>query len=90
MAVQRTERYRFTHGRRYGYSLFETAARTVAAWNATNRRQFRRIATPEAAANRLIKAEGERDEEQADSDIDSVVVDSDASAVTSTDPNANG
>ena len=38
----------------------------------------------------LIKAEGERDEEQADSDIDSVVVDSDASAVTSTDPNANG
>ncbi len=38
----------------------------------------------------LIKAEGERDEEQADSDIDGTVVDSDASAVTSTDPNANG
>lgn len=33
----------------------------------------------------LIKAEGERDEEQADSDIDGTVVDSDASAVTSTD-----
>ena len=38
----------------------------------------------------LIKAEGERDEEQASSDIDGTVVDSDASAVTSTDPNANG
>ena len=38
----------------------------------------------------LIKAEGERDEEQADSDIDGTVVDSDASAITSTDPNANG
>ena len=38
----------------------------------------------------LIKAEEERDEEQTSSDIDSVVVDSDASAVTSTDPNANG
>ncbi len=38
----------------------------------------------------LIKAEGERDEEQASSDIDGVVVDSDASAVTSTDTNANG
>ena len=38
----------------------------------------------------LIKAEGERVEEQANSDIDGVVVNSDASAVTSTDPNANG
>ena len=38
----------------------------------------------------LIKAEGERDEEQTNSDIDGTVVDSDASAVTSTDPNANG
>ena len=38
----------------------------------------------------LIKAESERDEEQASSDIDGVVVDSDASAVTSTDTNANG
>ena len=38
----------------------------------------------------LIKAEEERDEEQTSSDIDSVVVDSDASAVTSTDTNANG
>ena len=33
----------------------------------------------------LIKAEGERDEEQTNSDIDSIVVDSDASAVNSTD-----
>ena len=33
----------------------------------------------------LIKAEGERVEEQANSDIDGVVVNSDASAVTSTD-----
>ena len=33
----------------------------------------------------LIKAENERDEEQANSDIDGVVVNSDASAVTSTD-----
>jgi len=38
----------------------------------------------------LIKAEEERDEEQTSSDIDGVVVDSDASAVTSTDTNANG
>ena len=38
----------------------------------------------------LIKAESERNEEQASSDIDGVVVDSDASAVTSTDTNANG
>ena len=38
----------------------------------------------------LIKAEGERDEEQTNSDIDGTVVDSDASAITSTDPNANG
>jgi len=38
----------------------------------------------------LIKAEGERDEEQANSDIDSVVVDGDASAVTSTNTNADG
>ena len=38
----------------------------------------------------LIKAEEERDEEQTNSDIDGTVVDSDASAVTSTDPNANG
>ena len=38
----------------------------------------------------LIKAEGERVEEQANSDTDGVVVNSDASAVTSTDPNANG
>ena len=37
----------------------------------------------------LIKAEGERDEEQADSDIDSVVVDSDASTVTSADTNVD-
>lgn len=33
----------------------------------------------------LIKAEGERVEEQTNSDIDGVVVNSDASAVTSTD-----
>jgi len=33
----------------------------------------------------LIKAEGERDEEQTNSDIDSIVVNSDASAVNSTD-----
>ena len=33
----------------------------------------------------LIKAENERDEKQANSDIDGVVVNSDASAVTSTD-----
>lgn len=33
----------------------------------------------------LIKAEGERDEEQTNSDIDGTVVDSDASAITSTD-----
>jgi hypothetical protein len=38
----------------------------------------------------LIKAEGERDEEQTNSDIDGTVVDSDASAVTSTDTNADG
>ena len=38
----------------------------------------------------LIKAESERNEEQASSDIDGVVVDSDASAVTSTDVNTNG
>ena len=38
----------------------------------------------------LIKAEGERDEEQADSDIDGTVVDSDASTVTSADTNAHG
>ena len=38
----------------------------------------------------LIKAEEERDEEQTNSDADGVVVDSDASAVTSTDTNANG
>lgn len=38
----------------------------------------------------LIKAESERNEEQASSDIDGVVVDSDASAVTSTDPNVDG
>ena len=38
----------------------------------------------------LIKAENERDEKQANSDIDGVVVNSDASAVTSTDTNANG
>ena len=38
----------------------------------------------------LIKAEGERDDEQTNSDINGTVVDSDASAVTSTDPNANG
>ncbi len=38
----------------------------------------------------LIKAEGERDEEQTNSDIDGVVVDSNTSAVTSADPNANG
>ena len=38
----------------------------------------------------LIKAEGERDEEQTNSDIDSIVVDSDASAVNSTDTAVNG
>lgn len=38
----------------------------------------------------LIKAEGERVEEQTNSDIDGVVVDSNTSAVTSADPNANG
>ena len=38
----------------------------------------------------LIKAEEERDEEQTSSDIDGTVVDSNASAVTSTDTNANG
>ena len=38
----------------------------------------------------LIKAEGERDAEQASSDIDGTVVDSDASAVTSTDANTDG
>jgi len=38
----------------------------------------------------LIKAEGERDEEQANSDIDGVVVDGDASAVTSTNTNVDG
>ena len=38
----------------------------------------------------LIKAEGERVEEQTNSDIDGVVVDSDASAVTSADTNAKG
>lgn len=38
----------------------------------------------------LIKAEEERDEEQTNSDADGTVVDSDASAVTSTDTNANG
>ena len=38
----------------------------------------------------LIKAENERDEEQANSDIDGTVVDSNASAVTSADPNTDG
>ena len=38
----------------------------------------------------LIKAESERNEEQASSDIDGVVVDSDASADISADPNTNG
>ena len=38
----------------------------------------------------LIKAEGERDEEQANSDIDGVVVNSDASAVNSTDTDVDG
>ena len=38
----------------------------------------------------LIKAEGERDEEQTNSDIDSIVVDSDASAVNSTDTDVDG
>ena len=38
----------------------------------------------------LIKAEEERDEEQTNSDADGTVVDSNASAVTSTDTNANG
>ena len=38
----------------------------------------------------LIKAEGERDEEQTNSDIDSIVVNSDASAVNSTDTDVDG
>ena len=38
----------------------------------------------------LIKAEGGRDEEQTNSDIDGTVVDSDAGAVTSTDANTHG
>ena len=38
----------------------------------------------------LIKAENERDEEQANSDIDGVVVNSDASAVNSTDTDVDG
>ena len=37
----------------------------------------------------LIKAEGERVEEQTNSDIDGVVVDSNTSAVTSADTNAD-
>ena len=38
----------------------------------------------------LIKAEGERDEEQTNSDIDGTVVDSNATAITGADTNAEG
>ena len=38
----------------------------------------------------LIKAENERDEKQANSDIDGIVVNSDASAVNSTDTDVDG
>ena len=38
----------------------------------------------------LIKAEGERDEEQTNSDADGTVVDSDATAITGADPNTHG
>ena len=38
----------------------------------------------------LIKAEGERDEEQTNSDIDGTVVDSTATAITGADTNAEG
>ena len=38
----------------------------------------------------LIKAEGERDDEQTNSDIDGTVVDRDATAITGADTNADG
>lgn len=38
----------------------------------------------------LIKAEGERENEQIDSDIDGTAVDSNATAITGTDPNTHG
>ena len=38
----------------------------------------------------LIRAEEERDEEQTNSDIDGTVVDSNATAITSADTNAEG
>jgi len=38
----------------------------------------------------LIKAEGERDDEQTNSDINGTVVDSDATAITGADANADG
>ena len=98
MAVQRTGRYRFIRGKetmdihflKQQNEQLQRGMQQIEDNLGELLRQKQRQIGAIQMIEVLIKAEGERDEEQTNSDINSVVVDSDASAVTSTDPNANG
>ena len=98
MAVQRTGRYRFIRGKetmdihflKQQNEQLQRGMQQIEDNLGELLRQKQRQIGAIQMIDVLIKAESERNEEQASSDIDGVVVDSDASAVTSTDTNANG
>lgn len=98
MAVQRTERYRFIHGKetmdihflKQQHEQLQRGMQQIEYNLGELLRQKQRQIGAIQMMEVLIKAEEERDEEQTNSDIDGTVVDSDASAVTSTDANTDG
>ena len=98
MAVQRTGRYRFIRGKetmdihflKQQNEQLQRGMQQIEDNLGELLRQKQRQIGAIQMIEVLIKAEGERDEEQTNSDIDSIVVNSDASAVNSTDTNADG
>ena len=98
MAVQRTGRYRFIRGKetmdihflKQQHEQLQRGMQQIEDNLGELLRQKQRQIGAIQMIEVLIKAENERDEEQANSDIDGTVVDSNASAVTSADPNTDG
>lgn len=98
MAVQRTGRYRFIRGKetmdihflKQQNEQLQRGMQQIEDNLGELLRQKQRQIGAIQMIEVLIKAEGERDEEQTNSDIDSIVVNSDASAVNSTDTDVDG